>query len=386
MTSITRQLSSMLILSLLVLSLLFCDTIDDRIDEGVDYATAVRNQMIEEIFEVLGDLGRFPDLDRVEEKFNRNQISVPDSIPVTKRIELRLYFRPDDLVRAARNGYTLTAGFLIATGFDPDFLDRDSFTPLLIGARNGHYEIVDLLIRNGADIEWPDEDGITPLRYAQLFQHHSVVELLLQHGAQVNRRDRYRWTPLLSAVANNDPDMVDLLLQHGANPELKTTRGDYPLIEAIYQRNERIVSLLLKGGADPDVRDVRYDLPAIFLVIEENNLRLVTELIEAGANLEIREPQFKETPLIRGVKLGFAEIVEILLREEAEVNAVDDNDWSPLFYALAAGSYHLTDKLLEHGCDPNLTDNNGRTALSLWNWRIDEDLRELVSTALESQR
>jgi len=293
--------------------------------------------------------------------------------------ELKPSFRQDDLVNAAGLGYINLVKLLFSLGFDLNRLNRDSFSPLIIAARNGRYEVAQFLLESGADIEKGDEDGLTPLRYAVLFGHQRTADLLLSRGARVNQRDRYRWTPLLSAVANQDAPMVELLLEYGANPELKTTRGEFPLIEAIFYQNSDIVGLLLEGGTNPDVQDIRNYYPALFLALDQRNFRIAEMLIHAGADLNNRAPQLNDTPLMRAVKMEIAETVELLLEKGAEINAVDDKGWSPLFYALERGNLQITNILLKHRIDRKIVDKEGQTPLDLWSWKIDEHLQQLVS-------
>lgn len=295
------------------------------------------------------------------------------------RSDLQAVFTQDDLVESAGKGLLNSLWLLFFLGFDINWLNNDSFSPLLIASRNGHYDVVEYLLQIGADIEKADADGLTPLRYAVLFEHHETAELLLQRGAQVNRRDRYRWTPLLSAVANNDPLMVELLLKYGADPELKTRRGEYPLIESIYQGNHEIASSLLENGANPDVRDIRYDYPALFIALAQKNNTISSMLIKSGADLTLRGNRFGETALMTAVRMEMPEIVELLLDNGAPVNDVDNKGWTSLFYALERVNLQITNILLKHKIDRELSDNNGKTAEELWGWKLDQHLLQLLN-------
>ncbi|MBW6515029.1 MAG: ankyrin repeat domain-containing protein [Candidatus Cloacimonetes bacterium] len=293
--------------------------------------------------------------------------------------ELSRFFLPDLFVTVAGLGLVNILDTMFALGFDINRLNEDSFTPLILAARNGKFEAVRFLIDSRAEIDKADEDGLTPLRYAVLFSHYRIAEYLLTNKARVNQRDRYQWTPLLSAVTNQDTPMVSLLLNNGADPELKTRHGEFPLVEAIFHKNEQIVSLLLESRVNPDVKDVRQNNPALFLAIDNRDKSIAEKLIIAGADINARGAQLSDTSLMRAVKMDLPDIVAMLLSKGAEINAVDNNGWSALFYALERGNPQTIDTLLKHNIDRAILDKSGKTALDTWNWRLEDHIIELIS-------
>ncbi|UIP92258.1 ankyrin repeat domain-containing protein [Wolbachia endosymbiont of Anopheles demeilloni] len=60
------------------------------------------------------------------------------------------------------------------------------------------------------------------------------------------------------------------------------------------------------------------------------NIQQITELIEAGANINAVTTVQKETPLHIAVRYGHKEVAELLLDRGANVNAVDKKGRTPL--------------------------------------------------------
>lgn len=56
--------------------------------------------------------------------------------------------------------------FLMEQGFDLNYVDENSFTPLHIAAKHNHWQIVDYLVALGADLTLKNSDGLTGLELA----------------------------------------------------------------------------------------------------------------------------------------------------------------------------------------------------------------------------
>jgi ankyrin repeat protein len=70
-------------------------------------------------------------------------------------------------------------------------------------------------------------------------------------------------------------------------------------------------------------------------------------------------------PLHSAAAGGDADIVGLLLRDGASVNARQTGGHSALHAAAAAGNTVMARRLLEHGADPDLADDDGRTPVDL---------------------
>ena len=89
-------------------------------------------------------------------------------------------------------------------------------------------------------------------------------------------------------------------------------------------------------------------------------------LIDRFQNLDIRGSS-DQTPLHsvswRGDSREYLEIGKRLLDRGANVNACDDEDWTPLHFAAHNGRLEFARMLLEHGAAINAPDDKGRTPL-----------------------
>lgn len=60
-------------------------------------------------------------------------------------------------------------------------------------------------------------------------------------------------------------------------------------------------------------------------------------------------------------------MVKKLIDLGANIDAIDDNGETPLFYAASQGSFETVKILVEHGADFNLLNNANKTSLDLAN-------------------
>ena len=86
-----------------------------------------------------------------------------------------------------------------------------------------------------------------------------------------------------------------------------------------------------------------------------------------------------ETPLHQAVMRDNEFTVKFLLENGANVNAVNDSNTSPLFYAVGTRSLKLIELLLRHGADPTI---KGKRGSSLDAARPHDAIYELLSRSI----
>lgn len=185
--------------------------------------------------------------------------------------------------------------------------------PIILAAAAGKISELQQELARQKDVDTRDlEFQRTPLHWAALGGHDAVVRLLLAHGADVNAIEPNRGrTPLLEAVAGGHEAVVKQLTDAGARVDAADMLGDTPLILATRQNSVAMVSILLDAGADPNVRDWRRG----------------------------------QTPLSLASRKGRDEIVDLLLHHGAVINLADDEGTVPLAHAIQGGHDEIAHRL-----------------------------------------
>ncbi|AGJ98777.1 Ankyrin repeat domain protein [Wolbachia endosymbiont of Drosophila simulans wNo] len=110
------------------------------------------------------------------------------------------------------------------------------------------------------------------------------------------------------------------------------------------------------------------------------NIQQITELIEAGANINAVKIEQKETPLHIAIRYGHKEVAEFLLNEGANINALERRKWTPLHTAVKSGKMEVAELLLDRGANVNAVDNLDMTPL---HFALKYNREELVRLLLD---
>jgi ankyrin repeat protein len=195
---------------------------------------------------------------------------------------------------------------------------------------------------------------------------------------------------LILSVKNGDKGISELLLQHGTDPNI-SVNGSPPLHWAAQAGFADIVELLLKSGASVNEGSARNSTALAFACgygdrnLHHPNAKVVELLLQYGADLNI--PANGSLPLHWAAQAGFADIVELLLKNDASVNERSARNSTALAFACGYGArsrHHpnakVVELLLQHGADPNIP-TNGSPPL---HWASQAGLADIVELLLKN--
>ncbi|KAE9524030.1 hypothetical protein AGLY_015677 [Aphis glycines] len=231
-----------------------------------------------------------------------------------------------------------------------------------------------LLEADPSIVDIPDDDGHTALHLAVIAGNLPLVRFLLVSGqADPNKRDAEGHSTVHWATVCADVDALELVLSHGGTTSSADVHGGYAIHYAAQMcgngacrsgdaRNTgvRVLQLLLSFGADVHVTDKHGRQPILWAASAGSADAIIT-LVNGGANVESHDKDGL-TALHCAASRGHVECVDGLLTLcGCEVDAVDSNSCSALFYAVTLGHADATEILLEHGANPDRQDGKGRT-------------------------
>jgi ankyrin repeat protein len=270
----------------------------------------------------------------------------------------------NSILRAILNGSGLHAVMgHVERGADINF-SGCHYTPLCAAILVKNYEIVKYLIVNGADVNMACKfKNNTPLHFAAEMKYESekavkIINLLIDRGARESL-NKNGDTPFLLSIQNGDPQIVDTFITRGADVNYGVP-DNTPIHKACDYAKPGILELLLSKGADIKAAESG-SIPPLILAIcgkhtdgESLQLRLANILIHNGADVNLvakatMPPVFENTsPLLCAAALGFLQIVELLLQ----------NDASPTFKVPEGAlirfvNYHIRAPVFAIGGQPN---------------------------------
>lgn len=201
---------------------------------------------------------------------------------------------------AVAAGDVARAQALIEAGADLDLPGALGLTPLMQAANREDMEMVHLLINAGADLNATGSAGMTALHIAARTDSAEVVAALIERGADPKRRSTGGMDALADAAASGSVKVIDLFADLGMDldaPSGVTSGGhghprDFgstPLGLAVRAGQVGAVERLLQLGADVNGRSSSGTTPLLQAVYHRAPPEIVQLLLEAGADLEIRE-------------------------------------------------------------------------------------------------
>jgi pectate lyase len=243
----------------------------------------------------------------------------------------------------------------------------------------GDIDLVGSLINDGIAIDALDNNFCeTALHRAVISGHKDIVELLLSRGADVNARDSFPChTPLHYAAERGFREIVEILIANGADIEAvsdPTRTSDIlhwmPVQFAARAGHKEIVELLVKKGTC---------IPNIHVAASFGEVVKVEQFLKNGIDVNAKDEQDK-TPIFYAVENNCKDIVGFLIASGANVNAKDEKGMTPLHTATKGGYKHVAELLINKGADVDGKDNSGYIPLSWAIWNEDRDMIKLLVT------
>ncbi|CAG8757569.1 5322_t:CDS:2, partial [Gigaspora rosea] len=220
---------------------------------------------------------------------------------------------------------------------DINKMDKNGKTALDLATDNKHTEIAeDLLIEvnnEEKDINKMDKNGKTELDLATDNRHTKITEDIL---TEVNNEEK----DIRTEVNNEEKDIrtevnneeKDILTE--VNNEEKDCNKEefYHINLAIEKRNIKILKFLLDNEESLG-HDENGKTP-LHWAASEGHETTVKYLIELNASLVNEVDKNNETALYDAVWNGHINIIEILLKEKADINIENKHNWKPLDIAI----------------------------------------------------
>lgn len=286
---------------------------------------------------------------------------------------------------ASKNGYLYIVQRLIQAGVD---INNDTFgTPLLYASQKGNIDILDFLLAEGADINHMSDGQLTALMMACVNGKTDAVDILLQAGADVNIIDEEGYSALGVVCSTGKIEIVDKLLVYGAIIDIYDS--DFPpLISAVYHENINIVDRLIQMGADINIESSQGDTP-LHLAVNEMYLEIIMLLLENGANTQglsdiahIAE-EFSHELIFEMLQFYddriFEYLNDIMLKLTdlgVNIDYANRGGQTPLMIAVIQSNLKKVKNLVKLGANVNLLDNDNHSAL--W-YAINVGNREIIN-------
>ncbi|KAJ7586308.1 ankyrin repeat-containing domain protein [Mycena floridula] len=245
-----------------------------------------------------------------------------------------------------------------------------------------YLELVDGFLRSHPNVpKMPQSQRLTAhMTRAASDGNLALLKQFVDWGADLNARDLMDRTTLNSAAEAGHLETVKFLLEQGVDVNVKGGIMKSALAAAAYRGKIEVVEYLFNKGANPNAQD------NILFWATFGGLEAVELLIDKGANLQVQGQSalaaasgsgnldiaklligkgVSPRNVIEPCSQGDLEMVKLLVRNGADVNALDITYGSALLAAIQGRQSEVVEFLIESGADVNAWPNRVCTALQL---------------------
>ena len=183
------------------------------------------------------------------------------------------------------------------------------------------------------------------------------------------------------AIKQDNAGTIDNLLQRGFDPNTLDPNGQFGLILALREESTKVLDTLIAHPATRvEVRTAQDESPLMLAALKG--------MPDVCAKLIARDADVNKTgwtPLHYAATGGHVEIIQMLLKQHAYIDAASPNKSTPLMMAAGYGTSAAVQALLTAGADPFLKNSIGLTAIDFARGLQKPEAVEVLSAAIRAR-
>ncbi|XP_065360534.1 protein phosphatase 1 regulatory subunit 12B isoform X5 [Calliphora vicina] len=228
------------------------------------------------------------------------------------------------------------------------------------------------MLEQGADINTANVDGLTALHQACIDDNLEMVEFLVEQGADINRQDNEGWTPLHATASCGFVSIARYLVEHGADVAAVNSDGDLAVDLAVDIQHLPMIDFMQKMVAEQQI-----DCAKARQAEEQQMLSDAKKWLRSDASeVDRPHPKTGATALHVAAAKGYTKVLSLLLAGRANVDAQDNDGWTPLHAAAHWGQKESAEMLLDAMADMDLRNYAAQTCIDVADRKMVKFLEE----------
>ncbi|XP_022167299.1 transient receptor potential cation channel subfamily A member 1 isoform X4 [Myzus persicae] len=285
--------------------------------------------------------------------------------------------------------------YLLQNGADPSALNDKKQAALHLAVELNRVAVLQVMckFKDRIEIGQGGKHGRTALHLAAIHDNDECARILMRDLGADNRQPCHNgYYPIHEAAKNAASRTMEVLLQWAESRgnsrhqmiSFFDAEGNVPLHSAVHSGDFKAVELCLKSGAK--ISTQQYDLSTpVHLACAQGAIDIVRlmfglqpdEKAQCLCSCDVQ----KMTPLHCAAMFDRSEIVQYLIEEGADINALDKESRSPLLLAASRSGWRTVASLIRLGADIQVKDSSKRNVLHLvvmYGGRLDEFAHEIT--------
>lgn len=245
-----------------------------------------------------------------------------------------------------------------------DMVDEKKKSLLHYAVLGSAMDVIHYVLDMDINVNMTDEHGETALFDCARKAKLDIAKLLINKFATVNVENRMGELPIHLAAFKGDLAMIKLLIESGSYLNKKTQEDKLPVHYAIAGgRSEAIPFLLKEGKQNWFIRDT-YGNTLLHHAAKTSNIQILDMLLNQNLDPNALNSHF-ETPIFNAVRFGTIETIRLLLTAEAYIDIHNRRYETPIDTAMIFDKQDVLKYLQEYMITPKYERLVQKQALSI---------------------
>ncbi len=194
-------------------------------------------------------------------------------------------------------------------------------------------------------LEMVDDKKKSLLHYAVTGSAMDVIKYLLNQDINVNLADQYGETPLFDCARKGKVQIAKRLIEKFANVNVENRQGELPIHLASFKGDLDMIKLLIESGSFMN-KQTKEDKYPVHYAIAGGRYDVIDFLIKKSNQYYSMRDAHGNTLLHHAAKTSNVQMIDMLLNQNLDPNALNDHFETPIFNAVRFGTVETIRLLL----------------------------------------
>ncbi|MBE0700494.1 MAG: ankyrin repeat domain-containing protein [Acholeplasmataceae bacterium] len=204
---------------------------------------------------------------------------------------------------------------------------------------------LDFVKSNMTHLEMTDEKKRSLLHYAVLGSAMDVIRFLINQDINVNLVDQQFETPLFDCARKGKLEIAKLLISKFAQVNVENRQGELAIHLAATKGDLDMLKLLIESGSFTNKKTNDDRLPVHYAILA-GKIDVIPYLLNESKQTWMQKDASGNTLLHYGAKTSSVAIIDLLLNQNLDPNALNDHFETPIFNAVRFGTIETVRLLL----------------------------------------